>query len=196
MNIQFKTRHQSGSTLIEVLITMILSSVAVLGFSLLQIKAQQEHRVAYYRTVAMRLGENLLDSSRNNYRLARDGGTAFTFMPTDSPPSAPSTDCGVNSCTPTRLDAYDRYSVLTVLRKELPESGIALVWIDDPDPSQSVALGIPGNYSNIPKHPILQVTVIWREPNSDATVTDPNCARNAQFASLLGYRCTYLSTTL
>lgn len=198
MKMQIPIRSiQSGSTLIEVLITMLIGSISVLGFAAMQLRAQQEHRIGFYRTLAVGYASQYLDSQRNNYRYARDGNSAYTLLPTDSTPAAPSADCAALVCTPAQLNEYDRYIVVSKMRQNLPESGISLQWILDPGVGEDASTpSAVATLSDIPKHPILRVTVIWREPEVDAVAVDTNCTRAPSFASLAGYRCTFMSTTL
>jgi type IV pilus modification protein PilV len=196
MRLQTQSK-QSGSTLIEVLITMLIGSISVLGFAAMQLRAQQEHRIGFYRTLAVGYASQYLDSQRNNYRFARDGSSVYTLLPTASTPTAPSADCASLVCTPAQMNEYDRYIVVKKMRQNLPESGINLEWVKDPgigedaaNPSALAAI------ADIPKHPVLRITLIWREPEMDAASIDTNCTRAPSFAGLVGYRCTFMSTTL
>jgi type IV pilus modification protein PilV len=198
MKIRIQTHSkQSGSTLIEVLITMLIGSISVLGFAALQLRAQQEHRIGFYRTLAVGYANQYLDSQRNNYRFARDGGSAYTLLPTDTTPASPGVNCFTVVCTPAQINEYDRYIVVSKMRQNLPESGISLEWIKDPGIDEDANNPSPlSAMADIPKHPILRITLIWREPEMDPTSVDTNCTRSSIFANLAGYRCTFMSTTL
>ena len=64
-----KTR-QGGATLIEILVTLVVVSFGILGFSALLITGLSSNKVAMDRSHASILAYNILDSMRSNRALA------------------------------------------------------------------------------------------------------------------------------
>lgn len=64
--------RQRGVTLIEVLITMIVTAIGLLGFSALQTVAMKNNRNALYRSYATMYAYEILDCMRVNSSAATD----------------------------------------------------------------------------------------------------------------------------
>jgi type IV pilus assembly protein PilV len=86
-------RYRRGFTLIEVLITILIMGVGLLGFALLQTMNLRFAQSANYRTQATNLAYELLDKMRMNRRFAVQyenasfsGGAATTACPRDIGP--------------------------------------------------------------------------------------------------------------
>lgn len=75
-------RDQSGFTLIEALIAVIVLSVGLLGLAGLQVTANQLSRSAYQRSEAANLAYEILDAIRANSRNAQDYFKGSPYKPT------------------------------------------------------------------------------------------------------------------
>lgn len=200
-----KRRTQTGSTLIEVLITMLITAIALLGIAGVQIRAQQEHRIAHLRMIAIEKGNQILEEARNTYRLSRDGHTAFVEYP-GYVVAPPADACGLDFAPGSPCSAVDMWDAalsywLTDLSNRLPNPAAKLGFILDQDPSGALALGLSAGAGtlDIPAHSVLTVTVAWKEPQVDSAFNDVNCALSgdADFtASVRGYRCVFLTSNL
>ena len=73
-------RHASGFSMIEVLITLVVLALGLLGFALLQTMNLRYTQSANYRTQATNLAYDLLDQMRAN-RLTAAQYTAASFLP-------------------------------------------------------------------------------------------------------------------
>lgn len=100
--------------MIEVLITLVIASVALLSSAGLQLQSKRSNYDSAQRTTAAHLAEDLLERMRSNpqglldYTLAGQlGGGAMG--------TAPATDCGVADCTATELAGYDLWNWEQVL---------------------------------------------------------------------------------
>ncbi len=97
---------QSGVTLIEVLIAVLVSSVAVLGVAGLQMLGMQSNRAALLRTEAVHIAHDMLERMRANAvgvgAAQHYGGLALG----DPPPNPP--DCGAGDCTAREVADFDR----------------------------------------------------------------------------------------
>lgn len=82
-------RHQRGVTLIEVLITMVVLAIGLLGFSALQTVAMKSNRTALYRSYATMAAYDVLDCMRANHKAAREHNYDIAFD--DAAPTSTST---------------------------------------------------------------------------------------------------------
>lgn len=85
------SRRQSGFSMIEVLIALIVLAIGLLGFALLQTMNMRFTQSANYRTQATNLAYDLLDQMRTNRQQAwwYSGSTGASFGPGDVDPSDP-----------------------------------------------------------------------------------------------------------
>lgn len=109
-----KYQQQTGMTLIEVLITVLVLAVGLLGLSALQSSSVKAGMDISQRSQAMWLANSLVDRMRAN----PEAMTSYTSIDTTSSCSAPTTNCsdhGSNSsgspCTPTQMAAFDMWEV-------------------------------------------------------------------------------------
>ncbi|MEO7031861.1 MAG: type IV pilus modification protein PilV, partial [Herbaspirillum sp.] len=98
-------RKQSGVGLIEVLIALVISSFALLGFAGLQLASLRYQKVAQFRSLASQYSADMADRVRANVVGAKDGKyvTADTY-----PTNTAVTPC-TTSCTPTQIADQDIY---------------------------------------------------------------------------------------
>ena len=96
---QLKT-HQSGFTMIEVLVSIMILSVGVLGMTSMQGIALASNRDALLRIEASQLTVDLID------RIEANGNTTYGPIALGEEPNSV-TDCSVNNCTPAAMEAYD-----------------------------------------------------------------------------------------
>ena len=187
-------KKQTGASLIEVLITMIITAIALLGYAALHMRAQAEHRIGQYRITASDMVTDLADRVRANYRYSRDGTVVIALAPSASVPAA-TTNCMQNSCTPVAMWAYDLNQWATQMRLKLPESGVELTFIPDTNSGNGVLL-TTGASEDIATHPVVRIHLAWKEPDIDATFLDPACASAPGLANLPGYRCARFDVVL
>ena len=93
------TNKQTGFTLLEVMIAMVIFSIGLLGLAGIQGVSLQSNNSAYMRTVAMQYSYNMADLIRT----ATDGDGVVDATYTDgfssSLPGTEPTDCIVNDAT-------------------------------------------------------------------------------------------------
>jgi len=87
-------------TLIEVLISVLILSVGLLGASGLQLRGLDANRNAFFRTEATYLASDIADRIQVN-KTTTYSDVALTTTP------AVVTDCTANNCSPTQMAAYD-----------------------------------------------------------------------------------------
>ncbi len=94
---------QHGFSLVEVLVTMVIMAVGLLGLAGLQVTSLRNTESAYQRTQASLLANDILDRMRANSTGVDSGD--YNDIDTAAPLNA--TDCGANVCTPTQMATYD-----------------------------------------------------------------------------------------
>ena len=92
-------RQQSGFSMIELLVSVVIMSVGVLGMAGLQIISMQQNRSALLQGEATFRANDILDRIRAN------PATTYAAALTDTPAST--TDCVGNTCTEAEMAAYD-----------------------------------------------------------------------------------------
>lgn len=108
--------RQGGVTLIEVLVTMVIVAVGLLGLAGLQVRGLSIQKDAHGRAIATQLALDIADRMRSN-----TGAVANYALPTAYPPPsytvpAPAFDCALNVCTAIQQAQYDVATWLTRLR--------------------------------------------------------------------------------
>ncbi|MBF0214193.1 MAG: type IV pilus modification protein PilV [Magnetococcales bacterium] len=103
MSMISRFRSHDGFTLLEVLITLIIVAVSLLGLAKLQLNAMRFTHSAHWRGQALLLGYDILERMRANRVLAIQGayGIDFDTLPTVAP------DCLTASCTPHQIVQHD-----------------------------------------------------------------------------------------
>ena len=93
-------RSIQAFTLVEVLISVLILSVGLLGASGLQLRGLDANRNAFFRTEATYLASDIADRIQVN-KTTTYSDVALTTTP------AVVTDCTANNCSPTQMAAYD-----------------------------------------------------------------------------------------
>lgn len=136
---------QYGVTLIEVLVTMVIVAIGLLGLAGMQVRGLSIQKDAHGRALATQLALDLADRMRSNVAAVTAGDYNFTTAyPTGTyaPPTGP--DCEANVCTPQQQAQYDLDRWFARLR------GGAL----------------PGGWARITQvtgQPVWEITVMWVE---------------------------------
>lgn len=78
-------RDESGFTLLEILIAVVILSIGLLGLAGLQARSLQTNQSAMMRSQATVLAYDMIDRLRANRALARAGG--YNQLLTDAPPA-------------------------------------------------------------------------------------------------------------
>jgi type IV pilus assembly protein PilV len=137
-------RSNSGFTLVEALVAMVVLSIGMLGIAALGIESLRASRAALVRTEAVTLATDMADRIRAN----RDAGAAYAGAAADA--SNVECEAGGAGCSPADLAAHDLFIWGEAIGEALPE-GSGTVTHVDVDPSD----GTPAVYV---------VTITWTEP--------------------------------
>lgn len=122
MNVRMGNR-EGGFSMLEVLVTMFVMAVALLGTAGLQVHALKVTQGSQFRGQAVLLGMDLLERVEANNAGAIAGAYAATL-----PASQSAADCTVTICTPAQMAAYDLSQLEIAMRRELPESTASITF--------------------------------------------------------------------
>jgi len=116
-NRRIKSRSQEqGFTLLEVLISLLVLAIGLLGLAGLQTVALSYNHSAYLRTQATFLAYDMLDRARANRDEAMGGSYNLTI---NSSPTA-GTNCTTSSCNQAAMAGYDKAEWKNSLKDLLP----------------------------------------------------------------------------
>jgi type IV pilus assembly protein PilV len=122
-----RQRASRGVTLIEVLVTMVILSVGLLGIAGLQLKGMQANRGAFYTSQAAFLATDVLDRMRTNRPTALSTG-AYARNFGDTPPTG--SDCRTTDCDADQLARYDLRQWVNAVAAALPEGDAEISFAD------------------------------------------------------------------
>ncbi len=108
------TRKQRGDTMIEVLVTVIILAVGVLGAAAMQVTTIQNLNSSYSASVAAMVAEDFSERMRANPIAA----LANSYGDGSDPGGFP--NCAANACTTAELATYDLGSWWQVMTGVLP----------------------------------------------------------------------------
>jgi len=114
-------RRQSGFTLLEILVSLLLIAIGVLGTAGLQALALKINQGGQLRSQAVVLGMDFVERIEANNVAAIAGKYAPATYPT-----AYTKDCNTNFCTTDELATYDLVEFKTHVDRALPGATITL----------------------------------------------------------------------
>jgi len=125
MNIIKKTHiKQSGFSLLEVLITLVIVATGLLGLAAMQARGLSTNHNAYVRSQATLLAYDLTDRMRANIK-AKD-----SYQTNNLSTKTAVSGCISSGCSPVQMAQHDLYEWNVALTKALP-SGTATVTFAD-----------------------------------------------------------------
>lgn len=110
-----KSFSNSGFSLIEVLIMILVVSFGLLGMAALIVSGARSNNIAHYRSIASKQTEDIADRMRAN--LAGVTAGAYNALTATIPAS---NDCLTNTCNATQVAAYDHAQWNTANFRLLP----------------------------------------------------------------------------
>jgi type IV pilus assembly protein PilV len=148
-----KRTRQTGASLLEVLIAILVMSFGVTGVALLMATTMQYNKTSQYQMVAWQIATQLAESMRSN----TDGFMADAYLKTDSysgsRQAASEPDCAVSSaCTSSEIASKDKAKTANNLRLSLPGGDFNVVrngkqadiWIMWMEPTTAASLSFGG----------------------------------------------------
>lgn len=150
--------RQSGTSLIESLVAMVVLSLGVLGLLGAQLRTMVNNQSANHMATAARLADSLFERIKSNPNAALSLSAAFnTARPLDSVqwdwldtykvewgsttvvPSTGSGNCDTDFCTPTQRATWDINRWKQAVTQSLP-SGDGSVLVSPDDPRQMIVI--------------------------------------------------------
>ena len=95
-------KNQSGFSLLEILVAIIVLSLGLLGFAGLQAATLRNNQIAYYRAIAIQQTYDMADRIRANQAGVKAG--AYNNLDTSIPADP---DCVANVCSPANMAVAD-----------------------------------------------------------------------------------------
>lgn len=116
------SQHQRnrGFSLMEVLVTLIVLSIGLLGLAGLQLSSLQDNHSAYLRSQATIMAGNIIDRMRANRTIARSGNYDIAIGTSASTPASGCTGSAGDNCTPAEMATLDLSEWKTDLADTLP----------------------------------------------------------------------------
>ncbi len=168
--------NQPGFTLIEVLVSMVILSIGLLGIFAMQSRALMDNQDAYLRTQAVFLAYEMSDRIRANathwesklaslsdiltqaesFKVPGDGSPQHPFCSAYDPTTVNLAEPLADpiSCTPEQMAEYDTYRWLQDVASVLPSGAVAIQAVADPN-TASTALDI------------IRLTISWQRVNQN-----------------------------
>jgi type IV pilus assembly protein PilV len=137
-SIRIKQRGQKGFSLVEVLITLVIMSVGMLGIAGLYVQSMQAGRTSMFRHHAVTLASDVADRIRANPR------AAVAYID----PVGADNSCilGGIDCTPAQMAANDILVWKAQAAETLPSGDVTIV------------------FDNTVVPPTYEITISWNEP--------------------------------
>lgn len=140
-----KNGRLAGFALLEVLVSLVVFAVGMLGVAALLIIAHKTSSSNYIKQTGVQYAYNMLDRIRANSQAAINGNYAISnLVSSGSPtvPSAPSSDCSVSVCSATQMAAYDTWYWLAKELALLPAGCGSVVTALDANGNTSVTITV------------------------------------------------------
>ena len=128
---------QHGFSMIEILITLVLVAIAMLGTASLQLNAMRLNKGSQFRTQAIFLASDIMERMEANKAGAIAGNYALALA---SAPSVAATNCAAAICDSASLAAWDVSQWGGAISNFLPQASWSL---------SQITLGNPSTYSII-----------------------------------------------
>lgn len=182
------SNDQSGATLIEVLVAILLLSFGMLALGAMLSFAVQAPKLSAMRATASNLASSHIERMRANPEgFANDSYTAGLHDTSWSVSDIALSDCSYPACTEATLATMDTMATRRAVRRELP-AGDLIMWCSDiaaPNTAIACTKSTQGN-----------LWVIWREPSTSSLLSSSsdNCpaAVTATYTGTEPARCFYV----
>lgn len=123
--------NQKGISLMEVLVTVLVLGIGLLGVAALQLTSLNANQEGYYRSQATEIAENLASKMRvaknelyNGSSLLSDIVADYDSTSTAFSCTAAATSCVDSVCTQAQRVAYDRWQVCDAAQNDLPDGEV------------------------------------------------------------------------
>ncbi len=159
-------RHR-GFSLLEVLVTVVVLSLGMLGVAAVLITVHKANASSYLRQQAVQETYDILDRMRANRSTALQGGYDVAL---GTAAGTAAVNCTSGSCNPAQLAGYDQWQWLTDLANTLP-SGTGSVGLGTVAGGTCGSLTYSNSLSTPPAAPVcVVVTVQWSDTPTQQTL--------------------------
>jgi len=172
-----KIKQQAGFSLIEVLISIFVLTLGVIGTAGMQLVAMRTSQQSSLQSAAVQLATEMADKMRSNSTQMNQADATNPFLfshdsATDAQPDAPAGVCyvGEDECTAAEMAAFDIFE-WTMRLRELPGGRVAICRDASPWSATDGALAWPCAYgaataNNAP----FVIKVGWQGKNPDGSL--------------------------
>ena len=112
----FISHYQKGMSLLEVLVSIIILAIGMLGIASMILVSNQANNSSYMKQQAIQSVYNIFDKIRSNTQAAASGNYNVSNIGSTGSPTAvttPIVQCNAAACTPAQLAAYDTSAILS-----------------------------------------------------------------------------------
>ena len=167
MTSQHPSRLQSGISLIESLVAIVVMALGILGILGVQMRTLADTQTGVRRAHAIRLIEDLSERIKSQPNALGNLG-AYVRTWDDSGDTDTSTDCTANACTPANFAKYDLNRWVDSVRAAMPLGDAAV-------------FQAAGNSATDPRQ--LGVMISWRENEAKGKTASDTEAYKSVFAA-------------
>lgn len=167
--------QQSGVSLVEVLITVLILAVGSLGVAAMQIAGLNYAAGSYARTQATQLAADMGSRLKINRNEALDlqaggtyGGSPDYVVATLASSFTSTSNCITGACSPAELAGYDKSSWLSEVSRLLPAGQGQIVFTDNTNADGVVER-------------LYEITLRWRR---SANTSDPDAAATSDYQTI------------
>lgn len=164
--------NQQGMSLLEVLVSIIIIAIGMLGIASMLLISNQANNSSYMKQQAIQNIYNIFDKIKANSQAAINGNYNISNISASGPTSVstPSVQCNAAACTPAQLATYDTWVWLTKDLARLP-SGCGSI--------TTAPSAVAGNT-------VVTVTVQWNDSPAQSSVgaSSQASAVNANFVQI------------
>lgn len=176
-------QRQSGVTMLEVLITVFILAVGLLGIAALQLMSKRSNFESVQRTTASMLAQGVIERMRANPAALNVYAGTLENVPGEitgnTYPSAPNPDCQTAPCTNSaEMAAADLYYFEQGLIGATEKIGVADNVGGLKSPIACLASGVPAALTDRSGH--YRITIAWR---GQTALSDPDPANTCGQAS-------------
>ena len=165
MNVRNQAEFQIGGTMIEVLVTIVITAIGLLGLSVLQNTSIKVSYDSYVRTQVAFIGADLADRVRANLQ-----GGVYNLAFGDDAAGGVECQQTTSTCTPADLRQYDLFNWQQNARDLLPNADVAVEF----DPT--------GDGEGAENGGVYTVSVTWEDrTDNDEVAGDDADAKTYQY---------------
>lgn len=149
-----RVQHQSGASLIEVLVAVLILSIGMLALGGMLAYSIQMPKLAAYRAAATSLAASHIERMRANATGFALGSYQETMTYNSTLPTV--TACVYPACTPDTMGTADKNETNRAIRRELPMGGMRVT-------CNGACTNLDGD-----------IWVMWQEPTTFASISTSN----------------------